>query len=79
MRDFQTCFDLDDIYFDVKIHLKFWKHQGCVVGDTEGKMVFFEFKVLIYGLKSTVHVVTKLTNKKCSIAGNKIYDHDRQW
>jgi hypothetical protein len=70
--DFQTCFDLDNMYMQLKVHEAFWKYQGCAVTDPTGKMVYFVFKVLIYGLKSAVHIVTQLTKpavKKAALMG----------
>ena len=61
-NDYLMSLDLENQYFHVQIQEKQWKYLGCQVQnpETEEKH-FFLFKVMIYGLKNAVRVVTRLT------------------
>ena len=72
LGDWQTSFDLENMYFHVRIHPDQWKFLGCEIESPSGEKLFFFFKVMIYGIKSAVHTVTKLTRpivKKAALMG----------
>ncbi len=58
--DYMTAFDLKNMFFHVKLHPSVWKYFGFAVPDEQGTMKFYQFTVMVYGLKSAVHVVTRL-------------------
>ena len=60
--DYSTLYDLENMYFQVKIAPEQRQFLGCQIEDpSTGKSHYFVFNVLIYGLKHAVAVVTKLT------------------
>lgn len=70
--DIQTSFDMENMYFQIKINEQFRKYLGCAIISPEGEEAYFQFNVLIYGLKSAVHAVTRLTRplvKKANLIG----------
>ena len=61
-NDYLMSMDLENQYFHVMIQEDQWTYLGCQVEDTKVKEKhFFVFKVMIYGLKNAVRVVTRLT------------------
>ena len=60
--DFQTCMDLENMFFHVKIHEEHQKFLGFSVPDpSTGNPIYFQFAVMIYGLNPAVFIVTTLT------------------
>jgi hypothetical protein len=59
-NDFQTVFDLKNMFFHVKLHPDVRKYFGFAVPDADGVMKYYQFTVLVYGFKSAVQVVTIL-------------------
>ena len=60
--DFQTLYDLENMYFQIKVIPEHRQYLGCQIEDPgTGKSHYFVFNVLIYGLKHAVATVTKLT------------------
>ncbi len=57
--DFQTIFDLKSAYHHVKIAPEHFQYLGAAV-ERDGKICFFVFKHLPFGLNSAVHAITKL-------------------
>ena len=73
--DWQTCFDLSNMFFHVKINRNQWKFLGCEIESPEGEVIYYVFKVMIYGLKCTVHLATKLTRpivRKAALMGIRL-------
>ena len=63
---------MENMYFQIKVKEQFRKYLGCAITSPEGEEVYFQFNVLIYGLKSAVHAVTRLTRplvKKANLMG----------
>jgi len=58
--DFMTSFDLRNQFFHIKLHPDMFKYFGFSLTDEYGNAKFYCFKVLIYGLKPAVYIVTKL-------------------
>gem|GEM_PF-3893740 len=58
--DFLTAFDLKNQFFHVKLHPAMKKYFGFAVPDENGKIRYFRFKILVYGCKPAVSVVTDL-------------------
>ena len=58
--DFQTSYDMENQYFQVKLNKDYWKYLGCEIETPEGTTNYYVFTVMIYGLKSAVFTVTKL-------------------
>ena len=71
--DYQTLYDLENMYFQIRVKPEHRKFLGCEIENpSTGKTHYFVFNVLIYGLKHAVAVVTKLTKPivdKISIMG----------
>ena len=70
--DWQTSFDLENMYFHVGINEAFQKYFGFSITSPEKKILYYIFKVMIYGIKSGVLVATKLTKpivKKSNLLG----------
>ena len=60
--DYQTLYDLENMYFQIKVVPEHRKYLGCKIEDpATGRSHYFVFNVLIYGLKHAVATVTKLT------------------
>ena len=59
--DFITSFDLENMYFHVKLHPDSVKYFGFCVPDIQGNPVYYQFLVMCYGYKRAVEVVTRLT------------------
>jgi hypothetical protein len=55
-----AAFDLKNMFFHVKLHPSVRKFFGFAVPDEKGDLTYYQFKVMVYGLKSAVHVVTRL-------------------
>ena len=70
--DWQTSFDMLNMYFHVRVNEEFQKFFGCQVTSPEGEKIYFIFLVMIYGIKDAVFTVTKLTKpivKKSNLLG----------
>jgi hypothetical protein len=48
------------MFFHVKLHQSICKYFGFALPDEHGWLNYYQFKVMVYGLKSAVHVVTRL-------------------
>ena len=59
--DFMTSFDLENMYFHVRLHPDSVKYFGFGLPDEFGNMVYYQFLVMCYGFRSAVEVVTRLT------------------
>ena len=60
--DYQTLYDLENMYFQIVVAEEDREFLGCEIEDpNSGESHYFVFNVLIYGLKHAVAVVTKLT------------------
>lgn len=60
--DYQTLYDLENMYFQIVVAEEDREFLGCEIEDpSSGESHYFVFNVLIYGLKHAVAVVTKLT------------------
>ena len=60
VNDYMASFDLKNQFFHVKLHPSMYKFCGFSCADEAGKVCFYQFKVLIYGCKPAVHIVTRL-------------------
>ena len=60
-NDFMTSFDLENMYFHVRLHPDSVKYFGFGLPDEFGNMVYYQFLVMCYGFRSAVEVVTRLT------------------
>jgi hypothetical protein len=58
--DYMLAFDLKNQFFHVRLHPEARKYFGFTVPDESGQLRICQFTVMVYGLKSTVHVVTRL-------------------
>ncbi len=58
-NDFQTVFDLQSAYHQIKIAPDHVQYLGAAV-EMEGKHQYFVFLYLPFGLNSAVHVITKM-------------------
>ena len=76
--DWQTSFDLQNMYLHVRVHRSQWPLLGCQVESPEGEKVYFYFTLVIYGMKRAVHLATKLT-RPIERKAAKMGIHDRQW
>jgi hypothetical protein len=58
--DYLTAFDLKNQFFHVQLHPSQKKYFGFAVPDTNGVVKYYQFKILVYGCKPAVAIVTKL-------------------
>jgi hypothetical protein len=58
--DYMTAFDLRNQFFHVQLAPAARKFFGFAIPDSDGRLLYYQFTVMVYGLKSAVHVVTKL-------------------
>ncbi len=63
------AFVLKNQFFHVRLHPEARKYFVFTVPDESGQLRFYQFTVMVYGLKLAVHVVTRL------ILPNKAYIH----
>jgi len=59
-NDFMTSLDLENQYFQIRLHPDMYQYMGFSVPDSDGSPVFYVFKVMAYGCKPAVSVVTRL-------------------
>ena len=60
--DYQTAFDLENMYFHIRIHESHHQYLGFnMPNEHTGEDEYYCFSVMIYGLAMAVAVVTKLT------------------
>ncbi len=59
-NDFLTAFDLKNQFFHVQLHPSQKRYFGFAVPDEEGNFAFYQFKILVYGCKPAVAIVTQL-------------------
>ena len=59
--DFQACWDLVNAYFHINIIPEHRKYLGFSLTDGNGRVRFYEFNVMIYGLAPAAYVITSLT------------------
>ena len=55
--EFMTSFDLENMYFHVRLHLDSVKYFGFGLPDEFRNMVYYQFLVMCYGFGSAVEVV----------------------
>jgi len=58
--DYLLAFDLKNQFFHVRLHPEARKFFGFAVPDETGNEKYYQFTVMVYGLKSAVQVVTRL-------------------
>jgi len=59
-NDFIIVFDLKNQFCHVRLHPEVKKYFGFSFADDSGRIRFYQFRVMIYGFKTAVAVVTKL-------------------
>ena len=52
--DFITSFDLENMYFHVKLHPDSVKYFGFCVPDIQGNPVYYQFLVMCYGYRGQI-------------------------
>ena len=60
LEDYMASFDLKNMFFHVKLHPDMYRFFGFSCPDAAGVLQYYQFKVLIYGCKPAVHIVTRL-------------------
>jgi hypothetical protein len=58
--DWQTVFDLQSAYYNIKIADEHQKFLGAAMINEDKSKTYFIYKVLPFGLSSAVHAITKL-------------------
>ena len=58
--DYQAISDLDSGYWHIMIHRDFQKYLGIHYIDKDGKIHFFQWRVLFLGLSDAVRLFTKV-------------------
>jgi len=58
--DWQGIFDLKSAYYHIKIDASQHKFLGAAITNSDGSKLYFQYKVLPFGLSSAVHAITKL-------------------
>jgi len=59
-NDFMTSLDLENQYFQIRLNPEMYKYMGFMVPDQDGTPRYYMFKVMAYGCKPAVTVVTRL-------------------
>ena len=59
--DFQACWDLTNAYFHVNVAKEHRKYLGFSLPDETGKVRFYIFNVMVYGMSPAAWVLTALT------------------
>ncbi len=60
LGDYMQAFDLKNQFFHVKLHPSMKNFFGFAVEEEDGSVSYYQFKILAYGCKQAVAVVTKL-------------------
>ena len=60
-NDYQTSWDLTNCYFHIVIVPEHRKYLGFALPDVHGKLRYYQFNVMIYGVSIAAFVVTSLT------------------
>jgi hypothetical protein len=58
--DFMTSLDMENQYFQVRLHPSMERFMGFMVPDKNGTPQYYTFKVMAYGCRPAVTVVTRL-------------------
>ena len=58
--DFMTALDLENMYLHIRLRPDMKKYLGFAVPQEDGSTVFFQFRVMPFGVKPAVAVVTRL-------------------
>ena len=58
--DFMTALDLENMYLHIRLRPDMRKYLGFAVPQEDGSTVFFQFRVMPFGVKPVVAVVTHL-------------------
>ena len=59
--DFMASFDLENMYFHVKLHPDSIKYFGFCLPGVQGEPIYYQFTIMCYGFNQAVQVVTRLT------------------
>jgi len=59
-NDFMTSLDLENQYFQIRLNPEMSKYIGFMIPDQDGSPCYYIFKVMAYGCKPAVTVVTRL-------------------
>ena len=59
-NDFMVALDLENQFFQIRLHPSMSQFLGFMVPDVDGTPMFFQFSVMPYGCKPAVAVVTKM-------------------
>ena len=59
-NDFMVALDLENQFFQIRLHPSMSKYLGFMVPDLDGTPMFFHFLVMPYGCKPAVAVVTHM-------------------
>ena len=57
-NDFQASLDLKNQFFHVRLHPAYKKNFGFKLPTESGKVEYFTFNVMAYGIKPAVNLVT---------------------
>ena len=59
--DFMSSFDLENMYFHVKLHPDSIKYFGFSLPGDQGELIYYQFTIMCYGFNQAVQVATRLT------------------
>ena len=59
--DFMASFDLENMYFHVKLHPDSIKYFGFSLPGEQGEKIYYQFTIMCYGFNQAVQVATRLT------------------
>ena len=59
--DFMSSFDLENMYFHVKLHPDSIKYFGFSLPGDQGESIYYQFTIMCYGFNQAVQVATRLT------------------
>jgi hypothetical protein len=58
--DFMTSLDMENQYFQIRLHPSMTQYMGFMVPDPDGTPRYYTFQVMAYGCKPAVTIVTRL-------------------
>ena len=59
--DFMASFDLENMYFHVKLHPESIKYFGFSLPGEQGESIYYQFTIMCYGFNQAVQIATRIT------------------
>jgi len=59
-EDYMMSLDLENQFFQIRLHPDMHQYMGFMVPDEDGAPMYFVFRIMAYGCKPAVTIVTRL-------------------